>query len=417
MYKFYKDLDNYTIAVKNNEFEKRIYPQVPVEFLKKYSYIFKELKFIDRLLNSFNEKLFFTSYNYNGNEDISNEQYRKIAELASHIETNTYEYETYNINKYIIIDNDVFHLLHDIENYHTCSLYLKDLFPNFKEKIINIINHLEIIEEDIKKLIFKIDPDEYITYKFPNAFFITPNGYLYNSGGEKGHKVNNFINNYIRIVNCFNNNYSLEFDLINENESSNNKNYINEFEFGKGWLNCGYKPITIYTKEINYAEKINKIIMNNRELFKNFKLLDTERSYQTKLVELLKGFYDAEFHFFNYFNNNFKENPKEEYQELKNIIGNIGLYDEIVEILVRCIGFSKIESQVSKTITTTSLKPVTDFYNYLINGYDVVIIPKIINENSKIKEFNLNEIPIYTLKQIEKFEFEYPNKGKILIKK
>ena len=84
-----------------------------------------------------------------------------------------------------------------------------------------------------------------------------------------------------------------------------------------------------------------------------------------------------------------------EYKTVLNIIMNT-LYDLsqnelraliadefMKDFAVSTIGFDKIETQVNNTITTTKMNPYEFYFNYLIMGYNVVQIPKVIFDNQR----------------------------------
>ena len=63
------------------------------------------------------------------------------------------------------------------------------------------------------------------------------------------------------------------------------------------------------------------------------------------------------------------------------------------DILIQLIGFDKIETQLSKTITTSKIKIYEEFFNYMIMGYNVVQIPKVIfdEKNNSFKVIKPHE--------------------------
>ena len=82
--------------------------------------------------------------------------------------------------------------------------------------------------------------------------------------------------------------------------------------------------------------------------------------------------------------------------------------DDISDILVRLCGFHKIESQVDRTITTTSLD-INNFKNYLDRDFKLTIIPPLLL-NSEYDEF-------YEKIVIDKFLDKNPEyNGKVLMK-
>ena len=237
-------------------------------------------------------------------------------------------------------------------------------------------------------------------YYFPKGFFITPNGYLYNTSKANGHKYNNFVREYEYIIKLLKSNkklpnFGLDIDFFNNklNMVKNHK-YI-DYDSIKSWLE------TIYDIPANISLNIDDP--------------DKRRMNQIVLTKLYKGYCDASIEFYKFFASNFSNNYMQRYNDIDNILGNVNVYDKLVEILVRCIGFHKVELHNVKNITTSSLYPVSDFYEYLINGFNVWVVPKIVNKDG-FKEIDIiNSIPISTYKAIERFEDENPDKGKIRI--
>ncbi len=230
---------------------------------------------------------------------------------------------------------------------------------------------------------------------FSNGYFITPNGYLYNTSKSNGHRYNGFVNEYDYITSLIKNKKSLSFLKADINYYKNTLSMLID-------NNC-----------IEY-EKLESWLKSIYELPKNMNLVNEKNNYDT-LIQLYMGYCDAHIEFYNYFINIFNENAIEKLDSIDIILGNVNIYDKLVEILVRCMGFHKIELHNSKNITTSSLHPVNDFSEYLYNDYNIWIVPKIIFDND-FKEIDLNNsIPISSFTAIENFEDENPDKGKVRI--
>ena len=82
------------------------------------------------------------------------------------------------------------------------------------------------------------------------------------------------------------------------------------------------------------------------------------------------------------------------------------------DILIQLIGFDKIETQLSKTITTSKINVCEEFFNYMIMGYDVVQIPKVVfnAENNSFNIIRTNEFTGYSM------EREYEEEIKLIKK-
>lgn len=238
-------------------------------------------------------------------------------------------------------------------------------------------------------------------YFLPKGYFITPRGYLYNTSKTNGHRYNSFVNDYEYIIGLLEKNKPL-LDYKSEIDYYNNiLNKIRCLDF------VDYNVLIEWVKSLyDLPEGFSLEIFNYDNLINN-KLI---------LTELYKGFCDASANFYEFFDNYFEDEPLKEYQSINDILGNVNINDKMVEILVRCIGFHKIEiHDNNKNITTTSLRPVADFYEYLMNGFNVWVVPEIINKHG-FKEIDLkNSISISSYTAIENFEEENPDKGKVRI--
>lgn len=99
-----------------------------------------------------------------------------------------------------------------------------------------------------------------------------------------------------------------------------------------------------------------------------------------------------------------------EYKNVLNIIMNTYhnlSEDQLIDLIrdefmqdfaVSTIGFDKIETQVNNTITTTKINPYEFYFNYLIMGYDIVKLPKIIfdKQNQTFRIIAVNDYSIFS---------------------
>jgi len=84
------------------------------------------------------------------------------------------------------------------------------------------------------------------------------------------------------------------------------------------------------------------------------------------------------------------------------------------DFAVLSIGIDKIETQVNNTITTTKQNPYEFYFNYLIMGYNIVQIPKIVfdRQNQVFRMIDVNE---YSL--ASHYDEKYKEEAKLIIKK
>lgn len=288
---------------------------------------------------------------------------------------------------------------------------LRTFLEETKNMLIDAMDDLEkrsSIELDYKK-------KPYI-HKSPNAWYITPNVFLYNTGGNRGHKNGNLINPFYNII------YeslkkNKEIPIIDNYKEINTilkRGYITNEEF-KYYANLMYDVPTILTPEVERDIEREKFIMDlPYEKFKKIKHEDLphpRRSCQKNLITLVIGILAAETSLFQSFVRlNDSQRKSEIFEELMNMCNNY-----LPDILVRFCQFHKIESMLNKTITTSSINGINDFKEYLDRGWELHIIPGIVydKEIDKISEVDFNSY--YIENHIEKQLNKYDYKGKVKI--
>lgn len=88
--------------------------------------------------------------------------------------------------------------------------------------------------------------------------------------------------------------------------------------------------------------------------------------------------------------------------------------DFMQEFAVLTIGVDKIETQLNKTITTTKLNPYEYYFNYLIMGYNIIQIPKIVfNKQKQVFE----KVDIREFSMISYYDEKYKEKAELILKK
>lgn len=248
--------------------------------------------------------------------------------------------------------------------------------------MINFYN--EILEENKIKI---LDPcsKEKIDFIIPNSYYINSKGFLYNSLSENGeyHKGTKLIYPYNDIKSSF---YGEKFCRLD-----------------------GLHTIILEDKLQSAIETYNRIISDNA--FDSFdvkcyiNMLCTDYN-DPLLMKLMLGIITS------------KIALLEKFIEIKNTsVDHKKIMDKIIEesnddisdILVRLCGFHKIESQVDRTITTSSLN-INDFKNYLDRDFKLTIIPPIL--------FNREYDDLYEQIVVDKFLDKNPEyDGKILTRK
>ena len=407
MYKYYKELDNpneFYIYLKTFEIDKKnIYhiQNFNISNLSLSKEIFDGINFIEKLSSGIKESL------------VGNISYEKMDIFYSFISHRDEDCCYNDLKNKIDIDiQDLYSLLY-------CSIdlanYLIDVVPTFEEKLINIITDLKKSLNNIKeKTSIQLPDKKEYKYDFPNAWFITKNGYLYNTG--TGHKDGNLVYPFYYTIepllknnkNILNYNYLEEINLILK------RGYVTQFEF-QNYANYYPQLPTIMTSEVELErEKQRKLVGISYDDYKKIpkdKLPTPERSYQKNIITLIIGYLAAKQDLFNSFVKlNESNNKKNNMEKIMNLTNNY-----LPDILVRYSGFNKIESQLEKTICTSNLYSIDMFKEYLDNGWTLHIIPGIIYDSylDSVDVVNFNSY--YVEKYLDENINEY--KGKILVKK
>lgn len=215
--------------------------------------------------------------------------------------------------------------------------------------------------------------DEINNINLIDSYYITPNGYLYSSG-EYGHKKCDLNYTLIDIQNNIKNGKSLK-DIFN------NENLFNDIIKESKFIEKNG-----YNFDID-LEKLLDILKRNNNI--------SNKTYSTKTIP---GLIMAHSYFYKFFEDLIKycDNPDEEFNKLMNFTNSY-----IIDILVRCCGFHKIESK-NKTIITSCVNYEIELMEYIEKGWTIEFIsPYIIDkENGVIKEYTKDFI---TIKKVLKY--------------
>ena len=356
MIKYHKELENrsdYYLPLVDiqTEGKSRVFDyKVPLHFIEKYHDLFENSEFLIDIYKNNNIDKSIDKLIPNNVSD-----YAKICHMIGElddIEEDFWILEDYK--KINITSRTIENYLHLLES---LSFQYETLFPKTKDyyKSVNErINEALIELKNINTIIYNPSREKNI-YE-PDAWYIAPNGYLYNSDSMKyGHKSRNLtfafnmIKDYIKEGNQFENNVTSN-GYLELSRQIGEKGYITEGQF-KRFLNYVSQPV--------YLQKINGIP------------IATEKH----IVDLIIGIVNAQAHFYRFFEDLciFTEKPQNEIDKLV-----AWTKDDIRDILVRCCGFHKIESMREKTITTSCVNYETEFEEYIKNGWNVEFIPPII---------------------------------------
>lgn len=208
-----------------------------------------------------------------------------------------------------------------------------------------------ITENKIKMYSYNLKKE--IDFVIPNSYYINPKGFLYNCMSENGdfHKETKLIYPYKDIKNAF---YGKKFQCID-----------------------GLHTIVLENILQSVIDTYNRLVENkmfdNADVKCYFNMFFTNYN-DPLLMKLMLGIITSKIALLEKFIE-IKNESKNTKQTMDFIVEKSN--DDISDILVRLCGFHKIESQVDRTITTTSLN-LDAFRNYLDNDFKLSIIPPIL---------------------------------------
>ena len=364
MVRYYKELEhrlNYYLPLVDIEDKgKKVLfnYEIPFSFMEKYTDLFKNSESLINIYKNFNIDEWFKKNIYI--------DYENACSVSSEFES--IEEEIYWIlDEYKKIDFSS----KAIENYlyliKRLSFIYIDLFPNNKEYYTSLNKIIiEAIDELKKYMTIQYVPNKKDDVYQPDAWYITPNGYLYNVG-KYGHKGRDLSFNYNKIKYSIKENENILQTHNNSNGYLNMSTEIKE----KGYITAGqFKIFLNYISQPAYLEYINGIPVTR----------------ERHIIELILGIINAKAYFYRFFEDLYiyTENPQNEIDKIVDWTN-----DDIGDVLVRCCGFHKIESMQEKTITTSCINYEKELEEYIKNGWNVVFIPPFIidKDNHCIKQY------------------------------
>lgn len=358
MIKYYRELENrsnYCLPLVNVDDKgiKELFDyRISLLFIANYADLFKNSEFLITIFKNFNINEWFENNIYI--------DYENTCDVESEFESIEEDFH-YILDEYMKIDFSS----RSVENYlnlirRLSRLYI-DLFPNNKEYYVLLNKTItEAINELKKYHIIKYNPNKVDDIYQPDAWYITPNGYLYNAGKE-GHKGRDLLFKYNCVKHSIGNN---EKKLENHKTSNGYLKMSKKIE-EKGYITAGqFKVYLNYVSQPAYLDFVNGIPVTR----------------EFHVMQLILGIINANACFYKFFENLciYTENPK---KELEKIIDWTA--DDIKDVLVRCCGFHKIESMKEKTITTSCVYYEKELEEYINNGWNVVFIPPLIIDRDK----------------------------------
>lgn len=371
MVKYFNMLENrkeFFLALINNQKREEIYSfncNIPISYIKKYSNLFEKTEFLIDIYKNFDINQWFDKNVYIN--------YEKVCSVLNEFE-NIKEEIDWILEDYKKIDctskaiQDYLYLIKRL------SYIYMDLFPNERD-FYALLNKtiLEAIEELKIISTVKCKSNKGVNIYQPDAWYITPNNYLYNAG-EDGHKSRDLTFNYNRLVRLIVNN---EIDLSNHDISSS---YFNELEEIK---ENGYITASQFKVYLNYISQ--PVYLNS--------VSGMPITMDKRTIKLVSGIINAQQYFYKFFEDLFI-NTKSPISEINKIMK--WTKNDIGDILVRCCGFHKIESTLEKTITTSCVDYEIQFEEYIKKGWKIQFVsPIIINQKlGEVEKYNNDFIVI-----------------------
>lgn len=364
MIKYYKELENrlnyYLPLVDIQDKGKKVLfdYEIPFSFIEKYADLFKNSEFLITIYKEFNIDEWFRNNIY-----IDYENTCLVYSEFESVEEEFYwileEYKKINFSS------------RAIENYlyliKRLSILYIDLFSNNKQYYTSLNNTIVAAIEELKKYnTIHYIPDKVDNLYQPDAWYITPNGYLYNAG-KYGHSGRDLTFNYNKMKYFINNNEN----ILDNHKISNGYLNLSKKIKENGYISAGqFKVFLNYISQPAYLESIDEIPVTR----------------ENHIIQLILGIINAQACFYRFFEDLciYTKDPKNEIDKLV-----AWTKDDIRDVLVRCCGFHKIESMREKTITTSCVNYETEFEEYIKNGWNVEFIPPIILDkyNRRIMEY------------------------------
>ena len=209
MIKYYKELENrlnyYLPLVDIQDKGKKVLfdYEIPFSFVEKYADLFKNSEFLITIFKGFNIDEWFRNNVYIDYDNACS-VYSEFESIGEELYWILEEYRKINFSS------------RAIENYlylikRLSSLYI-DLFPNNKQYYTLLNNTIIVAIDELKKYnTIRYNPNKIDNIYQLDAWYITPNGYLYNPGGD-GHKSRDLAFNYNKIKNSIDNNESILYN-------------------------------------------------------------------------------------------------------------------------------------------------------------------------------------------------------------
>lgn len=365
MIEYFDELDNKNIYLPLvntlDTGKKNLYDyNIPMSFIEKYNNIFKTSESLINIYKNFDIGKWF-------DENILID-YEESCSIYS-------EYESIAEEMYCILEDykkiDV--KSKNIEIYFNLierlSFLFIHLFPENKKYYEKLNVLLKQMQEELKiysTIIYT--PNKVDNIYLPDAWFITPNGYLYNVGSN--HKGCNLTFSYNKLKYEIENDKQIFSPFIgNKVKASVGFTSLANDIIKRGYVtNIEFKTFLNYISQPSYLDSVDGIPITREK----------------HIVNIVTGIVMAHAYFNRFFEEfiEYVKNPKIEINKIEELTKC-----DISDVLVRCCGFHKIESMQNKTITTSCINYEEEFRDYIEKGWTIQFIkPIIINREKEIIE-------------------------------
>lgn len=412
MIKYYEELEkqnDFYLSFLNPHYEQSYTFTPPLSFWEEHYEIFNTIREINGLIEFIKgdvNKIGCLPFDMEGRRHY----YDNISKLSELLNNEYYEYNPTILflktgkNDYMSMQKLVKFYINFLD---ALSYVNSKIFSNFK-------NHYEILkktENDFSKYTIQYYDVPIENFVLPNAWFITPLGDLYNSCGKDGHKSANLLYNYWAWEDKFKSMdkiIEISADKMQPTELEERARIIKDkcvtiSEFQE-YLKLIYNPVSIKTPSDDFSDfnqrKFSRKIYDLKTVKKVFGIVSATASLNRFWLDLAAN----------------TNNPRVEFEKVRQMTRG-----RIEDILVKCAGFHKIETNLTKTITTSSLDNLQKFEEYLEKGWNISIVPPIIINKEKgiVEELDISApyMERYVERNIEPYkESDAPGRGKIYCK-
>lgn len=406
MYQYYEELENPNdfklYFAKEEPFSLHALekPSLTVEFYQQFQDLFSKLRYIHSLMlpniTTEQSNRFFREHGEFLIDPRDDENYIFVQELLYKINLDIYDIHTI-LSFY----------LNYISFYQFVFPELKSFFSDVAQQINKALQAMKM-----KKDILIPNPKADGVVTFPNAWFITPKGYLYNTGGADGHKEGNLIYSYDDICASLDPERPVSelVRLPRRKDGFKEKRtlaspkvpHVDCAEQIQAILKNGLVNIDDFSNYSNLAYRIDGLFTSNGV---------NNVSYQQNIRTLVVGYLSAKEALYQAYE---RLNGSTKIRDMVKKVGKLS-HGIMTDMLVRFAGFSKVESTVERTITTSAIDGIERFRAYLDRGWNLVIIPGIVYD-AYLDDVNLANFDSYYIqKYFDQVLSEYKGKGKVLI--